>query len=335
MIDGNILRTASDTLKKYASWVIFTHKKADGDAAGSASALFQTGINSGRLVSWYSPDINLPEAYSFLPDYSKHTYTDKYSFDDINSLYVFLDCANEARSVDGFDPSKNINALNIDHHEDNTLFGRVNCVDGSASSACEVLYQVLKSGGWEITADIARSLYVGMFTDTGGFNFSNTSPLTHRIAAELIEYGAEPDRLADLITQNKTPGGLNVWAKALSRVKTFGDNGIFALSWLYTDDFISACADKTETEGLPSMLMGLRGVKLIAMLTEGVNGDVRCSFRSRYGSPFGAGEIARLFGGGGHERASGATLKGSVRECAEQIEALILQKYHECSSVGE
>ncbi len=335
MIDGQVLRTASDTLKAHDSWIIFTHRKADGDAVGSASALFQAGVNSGRHVSWYSPDAALPEAYAFLPHYREHTCTGKYAFGGNGTLYVFLDCANETRSVEGFDLSRNINALNIDHHEDNSLYGRINCVDGYASSTCEVLYQVFKSGEWDITADIARSLYTGIFTDSGGFNFSNTSPLTHRIAAELIERGAEPSKLADLIMQNKTSAGLNVWAKALSRVKTFGYNGMFALSWLYADDFASAGADMTETEGLPSMLMGLRGVKFIAMLTENPNGDIRCSFRSRDGSPFGAGEIARGFGGGGHERASGATLKGTLMECTERIEGLLLQKYHECSSAGE
>ena len=335
MIDGNILRTASDTLKSYASWVIFTHRKADGDAVGSASALFQMGINSGRNVSWCSPDVIMPESYTFLPHYNEHISAENYAFDDSNILYVFLDCANETRSVDGFDISRNINALNIDHHEDNSMYGRVNCVDGAASSTCEVLYQIFTSGGWNITADIARSLYTGIFTDTGGFNFSNTSALTHRIVAELIEYGAEPDKLSDLITQNKTPAGLMVWSKALSRVNTFGNDGMFALSYLYADDFTLSGANMTETEGLPGMLMGLRGVKLIAMLTENFSGDIRCSFRSRDGSPFGAGIIARLLGGGGHERSAGATMKGNLQDCTEQVKELILQKYHECSCSGQ
>lgn len=332
MIDVKVLREASDMLKGSASWVIFTHRKADGDAVGSATALCQAGIDAGKNISWYSPDAKLPETYKFLPCYDFHVTAEKYGFGD-NALSVFLDCANETRSVEGF--SAGINALNIDHHEDNTLFGRVNCVDGRASSTCEVLYQVFRAGEWDITASIARSLYTGIFTDTGGFMFSNTSPLTHRILAELIEHGAEPNKLTDKITQNKTPESLLAWGRAFSRVRTFGPEKIFALSWLKADDFAETGADMTDTEGLPGMLMSLRGVKLIAMLTENANGEARVSFRSRDGSPFGAGEIARQLGGGGHERAAGCTVKGTLRECTEQVEALIMQKYHECLSSGE
>ena len=141
------------------------------------------------------------------------------------------------------------------NHEDNSQYGKINCVDGRASSTCEVLYRIFKSGNWNITKSIAESLYTGIFTDTGSFTFSNTSPLTHRILAELLELGAEPSHMADMISQNKSVPGFRVWADALSRVKTFGPDDIFAVSWLSADDFRSAGADLTENEGLPSMLM--------------------------------------------------------------------------------
>jgi phosphoesterase RecJ-like protein len=329
---NDILLLASDTLKAHDSWVIFTHKKADGDAVGSATALFQAGMNLNKHVQWYSPDEILPYAYTFLNHFDAHTFTEEFKFDDSHELYIFLDCANETRSVKGYDVQKGINALNIDHHEDNSNYGRINCVDGKASSTCEVLYRIFRAGNWNITKEIAESLYTGIFTDTGSFTFSNTSPLTHRILAEIIEHGAEPSHMADMISQNKSVPGFRVWADALSRVKTFGPENIFAVSWLSADDFRSSGADLTENEGLPSMLMTLRGVKFAAMLTENLKGEIRASFRSREGSPFGAGEFARLLGGGGHERASGSFVEfGTLNECVSEIESLLMKKYHECS----
>lgn len=328
---NEILIQASDMLKAHASWIIFTHKKADGDAVGSATALIKAGMNLNKRVKWFSPDERLPETYKFLSCFDVHVYAEEFAFSDSHELYIFLDCSNESRSVKGYDAHKGINALNIDHHEDNSHYCRINCVDGKASSTCEVLYRIFKAGNWNITKSIAESLYTGIFTDTGSFTFSNTSPLTHRILAELIELGVQPSHMADMISQNKSVPGFKVWADALSRVKTFGPENIFAVSWLSAEDFREAGADLTENEGLPSMLMTLRGVKFIAMLTENLKGEIRASFRSREGSPFCAGEFARLLGGGGHERASGSFVEfGTLNECVNEIESLMLKKYHEC-----
>lgn len=331
-LTNELFAFASETLKANHEWHIFTHRKADGDALGSANALFEAGIISGHVVKWYSPDEKLPQGYSYLPHFSEHNSTENYAFNEDNVLYVFLDCANETRSVNG--NHEGINSLNIDHHEDNSLYARVNCVGGKASSTCEMLYRVFKAGNWEITQKIAESLYTGIFTDTGSFSFSSTSPLTHNIAAELISLGAEPGRMTDLITQNKTVCGFKLWGRAMSRVKTFGENNIFAMSYISRKDFLETGASITETEGLPAMLMTLIGVKFAAMLTENPDGKIRASFRSREGSPFGAGELARELGGGGHERASGANLDSSQKsldECLARIEELMLKKYYECS----
>ena len=195
--DEKDLIRASEVLKAHKIWYIFTHKKSDGDAMGSASALFESGVNLGKSVKWFSPDKTLPEVYKFLPHSSEFISCEEFNFEsDSGILYVFLDCSNEVRSVSGFDVSKNINALNIDHHEDNSLFGRVNCVDGLASSTCEMLFRIFMADNWEITQNIAESLYTGIFTDTGGFSFSNTSAKTHMAASKLIELGVKPDRIS-------------------------------------------------------------------------------------------------------------------------------------------
>ncbi|MBR0257982.1 MAG: DHH family phosphoesterase, partial [Synergistaceae bacterium] len=313
----------------------FTHRKSDGDAVGSACALFEAGTNAGKIVSWYSPDKKLPETYTYLPHFNDFQTCEDFTFTDDGTLYVFLDCATEVRSVSGYDVTAGINALNIDHHEDDTLYARVNCVDGLASSTCEMLYRVFTSGGWEITPRIAECLYTGIFTDTGGFTFSNTRPLTHRIAAELFELGVKPEIISDHIRQNKSPSDFIIWAKALERVKVFGHDDIFAVSMLYQSDFDEAGADMTGTEGLSQMFMTLRTVKFIAVATQYPEGIVRLSIRSREGSPFGAGEFAREYGGGGHERAAGCMFPYPAECVIDELEASIMRKYHECCCAGQ
>ncbi|MBQ7196456.1 MAG: bifunctional oligoribonuclease/PAP phosphatase NrnA [Synergistaceae bacterium] len=327
------LISASTTLKNFGTWKIFTHKKADGDALGSSSALCAAAKTLDKNAIWINPDEKLSDAYKYLPGYELHETHENFNFENLDDvLYVFLDCSNEERGTLGLEAGDAVNVLNIDHHEDNTLFGRVNCVDGKASSTCEMLYRVFKAGGWKITMDMAVSLYTGIFTDTGGFSFSNTTPLTHEIAAELITLGIEPDRMSDLISQNKTPADFLLWSRAMSRVKMFGPENIFAITVLKKSDFEETGADMTGTEGLSSMFMTIRGVKFISTITEYPTGEIRLSIRSREGSPFGAGEFARPLGGGGHERAAGAKLECSIDNAMDELEKLIMQKYHECAN---
>ena len=329
--DPEKLLAASETLKANDKWAVFTHVKSDGDALGSASALFEAGVNAGKIVSWFSPDEKLPETYKYLARFDDCISCENFSFVDDGTLYVFLDCSTEIRSVSGFDISNPLNSLNIDHHEDNTNYARVNCVDGLASSTCEMLYRVFTAGNWDITLNMAESLYTGIFTDTGGFSFSNTSKLTHDIAGELIALGVLPARMTDRISQNKTPESLKVWARVFSRVKVFGPENIFAVTVLYASDFPETGSDMTGTEGLSSMFMTIRGVKFISTIVEHPDGEIRLSIRSREGSPFGAGEFSRPLGGGGHERAAGAQLKNvPIKDAMNELEKLIMKKYHEC-----
>ena len=330
------LISASNTLKAFNTWKIFTHKKADGDAIGSSTALYMAGKNLGKNVTWINPDEKLPETYKFLSGFEAHETFERFNFENLEDvLYIFLDCSNEERGTLGFEANKNFNALNIDHHEDNSLFARVNCADGSASSTCEMLYRIFSADNWNITKEIAESLYTGIFTDTGGFSFSNTSSLTHNIAAELMKIGVEPSHISDLINQNKNPADFLLWSRAMSRVKVFGPENIFALTVLYSSDFPETGADLTGTEGLSSMFMTIRGVKFISTIVEYPNGEIRLSIRSREGSPFGAGEFARPLGGGGHERAAGAQLKNiSIKDAMNELENLIMKKYHECTNTN-
>ena len=324
------LLQASSSLRGAPSWTLLTHQNIDGDAVGSASALFEAGVSSGKRVSWAGPDPELPIAYRFLAhtgDYEACPGT--FAFDRPDELYVFLDCSNEARSVDGAGSMpEGTKVLNIDHQADNSRFGTVDCVDPSSSSTSELVFRILKAGGWPLSQTMAESVYVGIWTDSGGFSFSNTSPRTHRLAAELMELGVDPARIDSSIGQTLAPKGVALWARALSHVRIFGPEGTFAISWLSRSDFDEVHASSGDTEGLSNSMMRIRGVRLSAFLREQEDGEIKASFRSREGI-FAAADVARALGGGGHARAAGATLHGSLDAWLEDLPQELERRYAE------
>lgn len=320
-------------LREARSWTLFSHKKADGDTLGSASALFEAGLLAGKRVTWHGPDESIPPAYRFLAhSESCVPCGDTFDFNDPEELYIFLDCANDGRSVEGLEAGAGgIRVLNIDHHEDNTRFGTVNCVAPRSSSTSELLFRILKAGDWPMSRSLAQSIYVGIWTDSGGFSFSNTSPRTHLLAAELMELGVEPDIVDDELNQTRTPEGMMLWSRALSHLHVFGEEKMFALAWLSREDFDASGAHPSDTEGLSGSLMKIRGVRMAAFLTEQEPEKVKASFRSR-GGVFPAAEAARFFGGGGHPRAAGATLAMPLSQALEEVQKFFEERHAEWTS---
>ena len=319
---------ASDLLRASPRWTLFIHQKADGDAVGSAAALFGAGSALGHRVRWMGPDASLPDPYLFLPHTEEYRFCEELAFDDPDELYVFLDSSNEERGVRGLrNRAPEAVVLNLDHHEDNSRYGSLNCVDPSCSSTAELLYRLFRAGGWTLTRAIAECLYTGLVTDTGAFMFSNTTPQTHRLAAELLELGVEPSRVGAHLYKNRSQNALLLWSRALARVEVWG-GGAFALTWLARGDFVAACALSVDTEGLVGQLMAIRGVSFAMLLSELEPGRVKVSFRSDEGA-VPAALVARSLGGGGHPRASGATLEGPLEEALERVRSALKERHAE------
>lgn len=325
-----LLNAAADKLRSADSWTIFTHRRADGDAMGSSSALFEVGRLAGKDVRWLGFDSELPPSYSFLVSAGEYRHVDSFDFAAERGLCVFLDCANEMRIID--DTSElpvsiaGADVLNIDHHADNTLFGTVNCVVPSSSSTSELLFRVIKVGGLPMSCGAAESLYTGIWTDSGGFSFSNTSPLTHRLAAELMEFGVDHVSIDEHINQTRSLECTALWARAFEHVRLFGPGNIFALSWLSFDDFKETGARGSDTEGMAGSLMYMKGVRLAVFMSEKKKGVVKLSFRSTSGI-FPCSDAAHEFGGGGHPRASGARLQMPVDECIKVVTDCLERMY--------
>ena len=315
-----ILETAR-MLENASSWVIFSHTKMDGDAVGSAGALFEAGLIMGKRVRWLGTD-PAPANYLFIPHVNEYVIQKKYRFDSEDDLYIFLDSSNEDRGIEGLrERSPGAVVLNIDHHEDNTRFGTLNCVDREASSTAEILWRIMTTADRPITQTIAECLYTGLTADTGWFAFGNTTSFTHLMAADLLDRGVDPYKIYSCVRHNRSMEGARLWGLALLRIFRWGDSSQFAMTWLTHRDFAATSAISSDTETLVSQLLMIRGVRFAVLLTEDDDsGKVRGSLRSKDGI---AAAAARALGGGGHPNAAGVLLAHPMRDAIPIVQGAV------------
>src|SRR6266540_7151813 len=187
------LAAVADAIRGHDRFVLTTRENPDGDALGSLLAtklaLDQLGKDSVMVLYTDSP---LPGEYAFMQlDDLRRRWPDDVS----ERVLLALDCANESRIADPDVLGRVPLAVDIDHHHDNTRFGRINLVVPDASSTGEVLHDLFRELGVELTPDIAEALYIALVTDTGRFQYTNTTPKALRLAAELVEAGADVHRV--------------------------------------------------------------------------------------------------------------------------------------------
>ena len=191
--------------------------------------------------------------------------------------------------------------VNIDHHHDNTLFGTINLVDAEASCTAEIIAGLLDEAGIPLAEGAALALYVGLVTDTGRFQYANTTPRAHRLAALLLEQGVQPARVFSTLFESLPLARQRLLGLALGRAQVAG-GGRLALTWLARDDFELTGADDAASDGVVDALRAIEGVELAALVREprDRSGPARkVSLRSRAGG-LDCSAIARERGGGGH-----------------------------------
>lgn len=293
-------------------FVISVHENPDGDALGSLLALKlsldQIGKRSTMFLIGSAP---IPFEYRFMP-------LDDLVRGDPEELLgrplIALDAANEARL--GSDQrllSEAPFVVNIDHHHDNSRFGNVNLVVAEASSTSEVLRGVLSELKVRLTPEIAEALYIALVTDTGRFQYANTSPATLRLAAELIEAGADAHRIFQHLYETIELSKLKLLARALEHVEVY-EGGQLVISYLERKDFEQTGASSGTSEGVIDSLRAVAGVEMAALIQEPPERDGRrVSLRSSR-DRLDVSEVARAAGGGGHRQAAGFASKLGVEE---------------------
>jgi bifunctional oligoribonuclease and PAP phosphatase NrnA len=311
------LREVAEAIRSHDRFLITTHENPDGDSLGSILAMKLALEQLGKDALMYlSGETPLPNEYTFMRlDGIRRTLPD-----DANERVVLaLDCAN-ARRI-GPDPTLLERAplvIDIDHHHDNTRFGQINVIVASASSTGEVLRDLFEVMGIEITPDIAEALYIALVTDTGRFQYANTTPKTLRVAAELVEAGADVHRVFQTVYENVAFAKLKLLARALEHARVY-EGGRMIVSHLERSDFEAAGAEEPFSEGIIDYLRAVEGAEIAALIREPPtqNGPLRrVSLRTR-AEDIDVSAIARKSGGGGHPQAAGFSSESSVEEITE------------------
>jgi phosphoesterase RecJ-like protein len=308
-----------ETLRTHDRFLVTTHENPDGDALGSLLAMTLALRTLGKDAYMYlGGQTPLPQEYAFmdLSDLRRELPEDAGE-----RVLVAVDCANESRL--GPDPEILQDVpytLDVDHHHDNTRFGDVNLIVSDASSTAEVLRDVFRELGVELTPELAEPLYIALVTDTGRFQYANTTPKALRLAAELVEAGADVHRVFQGVYENVQFAKLKLLARALERAQVY-EGGAVVVSYLLRNDFGEVGAAEPYSEGIIDYLRAVEGASIAALIREPPRSDGplrRVSLRSS-SDEIDVSAIARKSGGGGHRQAAGFSSEASIDEITDFV----------------
>jgi phosphoesterase RecJ-like protein len=315
-VSGEV-KAVADAIRSNDRFLVVTHENPDGDALGSMlSATLGLRALGKDAVMYLSGSAPTPAEYGFL----ELTGLRRELPDDLDErVLLAVDCANERRIGEentGVDSAKLV--LNVDHHHDNSRFGSIALIDATASSTAEIVRDILRELDVELTPEIAAALYVGLVTDTGRFQYTNTTPKALRLAAELVEAGADVHGIFRHVYETVQFAKLKLLARALERAQLF-EGGRLVVSYLLKDDFGAVGAEEPYSEGIIDSLRAVEGSEMVALIREPPRNEGparRISLRSSH-DEVDVSAIARKLGGGGHRQAAGFSSEQSIDEIVE------------------
>ena len=288
---------------------ILIHAYPDGDAVGSGYALMRALKEMGKRARVICSQ-PIPQVYSYITDIDMPDFEPE--------CYLSVDVADLKLLGDGCEKYDGKVLLSVDHHGTNRLFAEHNIVDASASSASEMVLQLIDVLGVDIDRSIAECIYTSLSTDTGCFNFDNTTAFCHETAAECIRAGADYKRINYNCFRLKTKARVALEGYIYSHMSlTCGGRAACAV---LTRDFIESIgADDDDTDNLSSLMVQIDGIEVGSLLTQTKDRMAfKVSMRSRNVN---VSEICALFGGGGHVSAAGCTIEGA--DAKERIERAV------------
>lgn len=303
-------KKAADFLRENDNYLILMHASPDGDTLGSGSALCLALQRLGKRAKAVCPD-KIPHRFDYL-----FAGIDKADFEPENVVCVDIadtKLLGEMKAVG--DAAK----LVIDHHATHREYAEMAFIEPESAAACELIYAVINELGVTVDEEIASCLYTGIATDTGCFKFSNVTPRTHVIAADLIEKGANFERINYVMFVEKTRGRIRLEQEALNRVKFFGDGKIAVLTVPLALVNSISDIDEDDIGALSAIPREISGVEVGICVKEKKEGVFKASLRTS--DNVDAAEIAQRFGGGGHARAAGCSFNGMTLE--KSVETIV------------
>lgn len=284
---------------------LFCHVSPDGDTLGGAFAIFYALKVLGKKCCVECGDA-LPQKFQYM-------YPDQ--MDDFEAEHnVTVDVADISLLSDAQQKLKF--CLCIDHHERNNIPAEYKCVDSKAAAVCELVYLILKQMNINITKKIADCLYTGICTDTGCFKFSNVSSKTHKIAAELMGFGADAHKINFKMFTQKSVARLELERLVIENLEYFYD-GKCTIVFVTSDMMQIAGADEDTFDGIAAMAVCPEGVEIGITVKEKDLNEYKASVRTN--SFVDASKFCEYFGGGGHKRAAGFKISGDIQTVKSEI----------------
>ena len=310
----NTLSEIAAALRSAQRVAIAAHVRPDGDAVGSVLGLALSLRAMGKTVYALLED-GVPSNLTFLPE-TDTVLMPPYDALDIDCA-VALDTATHERVGVATKAALGVAPLllNIDHHPTNPGYGHLNHVDGAQPAVGQIVYELIKEGGFPATDAVLQHLFTAISTDTGSFQFSSTTARTHEIAAEMMNAGLDTAYLAQMLYQTYPARRLALMRSMLNEMQFRADGRI--VSWNLTQKVMDEVKiEPGDTEGIIDTLRMIDSVISAVIFEEVPDGKIRVSSRSK-DSRLDVSAVCAQFGGGGHRMAAGARMKGPIEAAAD------------------
>ena len=293
--------------------VIMAHETPDGDAIGSMLsmnlALKKLGKEADVIVREF------PRTFAFLPGAKEvKSNSDIEQYD----LAVSLDCADLKRLVgkEYFESAKK--TIVIDHHGTNMMYGDLNFVNPVSPACCEILAGMFEYFDIEIDSEIGSCILTGIITDTGGFKYSSVTPETFEFTAELLRKGVNVSDIYQRVLETRRKSNFELLRRAMNRLELL-EEGKIAFTYINKKDEEEVHAETGDHEGIVENGRSIEGVRVSVFIREKEENIYKVSMRAGNGFNINVSDICYIFGGGGHPRAAGAVVSGTVEQVKEKL----------------
>src|SRR5262245_9177457 len=306
-----MLSEVVELIDKKTKFMITSHIRPDGDGLGSGLALYWMLKSLGKEPTVLLRD-EVPPAYTVLPGSDLVVVAP-----DISGVYdaaFLMECSDVERP--GLPSLREQYVVNIDHHSTTRPFGNINWVDSTAAAVGEMIYNLCKALGVEVTKEIAECIYTALLTDTGSFHFSNTTERTLKIASELVRRGVEPARISQALFYSYPFSKVKLMGIVLAGIQR-DESGRIAWVTMDRETMYEADACEEDADGIVNHALSVGEVEAVAFFKELEPDVYRVSLRSK--GKNNVAKVAETFGGGGHRNAAGCRVEGEFEEIRRRV----------------
>jgi len=320
MSENSTYAEIAEAIRSHDSFILLSHIRPDGDAIGSQLALGHALEEMGKTVHYVNED-GLPDNLAFLPA-SEKIQTPPAEPLDVQ-VCIALDCATKPRLGDNAinAASKATLWINIDHHISNPAYGDLNHIDSTSPATGQIIYQLITSEGMPLPDETRDSIYVAVSTDTGSFQYSNTTAATYEMAADLVRKGLDVGTINAKVYDTNPYRKIELLRSLLNtlQLEEGGKVAHWELPYSVKEEYNLKPED---SEDQIDLIRGIEGVIAAAFFEELEDGKIRVSLRAK-DETFNACETAQIFGGGGHARAAGIRMPGPIADARSKVLAAI------------